>query len=187
MEHLQRHLLQIKNYEITLIFWDERGVVPFEPYFFMFFPECLEKAAVNRISTQGSFLSAHNLKSVFLGSQSKGIRLEEGESPIHIPSGSLTQGAMALIVSPKPGTMPHEFTPVFRGPSSVILDIEMPFGSRMPVSSMPRSRKRFFDEGWRHVLHLSPHVTHEGAWLRDLYVSAQYIILLLDIWPFVAK
>lgn len=125
--------------------------------------------------------------SQFLGSQSKGIRLEEGESPIHIPSGSLTQGAMALIVSPKPGTMPHEFTPVFRGPSSVILDIEMPFGSRMPVSSMPRSRKRFFDEGWRHVLHLSPHVTHEGAWLRDLYVSAQYIILLLDIWPFVAK
>ncbi|KAI8555578.1 hypothetical protein RHMOL_Rhmol05G0183300 [Rhododendron molle] len=41
-----------------------------------------------------------------VGCQGKGIRLEEGESPIHTPSGGLTQGATAIIVSPKPGTMP---------------------------------------------------------------------------------
>uniref|UniRef100_A0A3B6HVY8 Uncharacterized protein ycf68 n=1 Tax=Triticum aestivum TaxID=4565 RepID=A0A3B6HVY8_WHEAT len=37
---------QTKNYEITLSFWGDGGIVPFEP-FFMIFPG-LEKAAINR-------------------------------------------------------------------------------------------------------------------------------------------
>ncbi|KAF7107081.1 LOW QUALITY PROTEIN: hypothetical protein CFC21_107760 [Triticum aestivum] len=37
---------QTKNYEITLSFWGDRGIVPFEPFYA--FPEGLEKAAINR-------------------------------------------------------------------------------------------------------------------------------------------
>uniref|UniRef100_A0A3B6RJH5 Uncharacterized protein ycf68 n=1 Tax=Triticum aestivum TaxID=4565 RepID=A0A3B6RJH5_WHEAT len=37
---------QTKNYEITLSFWGEGGIIPFEP--FHAFPSGLEKAAINR-------------------------------------------------------------------------------------------------------------------------------------------
>ena len=40
---------QTKNYEITLSFWGDGGIVPFEPFFHAF-PGGLEKAAINRIS-----------------------------------------------------------------------------------------------------------------------------------------
>ncbi|KAF7019528.1 LOW QUALITY PROTEIN: hypothetical protein CFC21_032693 [Triticum aestivum] len=38
---------QTKNYEITLSFWGDGGIVPFEPFFHAF-PGGLEKAAINR-------------------------------------------------------------------------------------------------------------------------------------------
>jgi hypothetical protein len=34
---------QTKNYEITLSFWGDGGIVPFEPFFFMLFPEVWRK------------------------------------------------------------------------------------------------------------------------------------------------
>ncbi|KAF2914492.1 hypothetical protein DAI22_07g119299 [Oryza sativa Japonica Group] len=46
---ISRAQVETKNYEITLSFWGDGGIVPFEPFFHAF-PGGLEKAAINRTS-----------------------------------------------------------------------------------------------------------------------------------------